>query len=112
VVAATGTSIHGLVDGVLRKPYDPAAAATLVRRLLIERREEIVKQRVEEAERQVAGDQKSVLRQLAFVDQLAADGHDTADARSILTQFEELLAVDITKLDRRDAASWKITDGY
>jgi DNA-binding NarL/FixJ family response regulator len=94
VVAATGTSIHGLVDGVLRKPYDPAAAAKLVRGLLIK------KALGRKAERHVAEDEEHVLRQFALVEQLAVAGHDTADARSMLTEFAELLALDIAIVDR------------
>jgi CheY-like chemotaxis protein len=100
VVAATGTSIHGLVDGVLRKPYDPADAAALVRELVGRRRSENIKQRLEDAERQVAESKEQVQQQLALVDRLSAGGHDTADARSILTQFEELLLVCIAKRNR------------
>ena len=46
VIAATGKPITGLVDGILRKPYDPADAAVLVRNCVTERRREnLVKKR-------------------------------------------------------------------
>jgi CheY-like chemotaxis protein len=34
IAAATASTIQGLVEGVLRKPYDPAEAVVLVHRLL------------------------------------------------------------------------------
>ena len=52
------------------------------------------------ANRHVAGGNRIVINQRQLVDQLAADGHDTRDARALLARFEDLLALYLSDRDR------------
>ncbi|MBV8795348.1 MAG: hypothetical protein JO136_10485 [Hyphomicrobiales bacterium] len=61
---------------------------------------EIVLQHLELANKHVAEGQKRIDAQLALVARLARDGHDTAQAQSLLRQFEETLALQLETRDR------------
>ena len=61
---------------------------------------EIALRHVELANRHVAESQKRVQAQVALVARLARDGHDTAQAKSLLQQFEDTLALQVETRDR------------
>jgi hypothetical protein len=52
------------------------------------------------AERHISQGERHVRRQRELVAQLSRDGHDIAQARSLLTQFEEMLALHKADRDR------------
>jgi hypothetical protein len=53
-----------------------------------------------EAERHIADSERLIARQRKLVAELERDGHDTAIARNLLTQLEELLGAHVSKRDR------------
>jgi hypothetical protein len=61
---------------------------------------ERLKQHLEQAERHVLKGESCVLRQRELVARLERNGHDTVDAKGLLHQFEELLAVFTQDRDR------------
>ena len=52
------------------------------------------------ANKHVAEGQKRIDTQLALVAKLARDGHDTLQAKSLLQQFEDTLALQLETRDR------------
>jgi hypothetical protein len=61
---------------------------------------EIARQHLELANKHVAEGQKRIDAQLALVAKLARDGHDTVQARMLLQQFEDTLALQLETRDR------------
>jgi Spy/CpxP family protein refolding chaperone len=57
-------------------------------------------QHLVKAEEHVRAGEDRVRRQRALLEQLARDGHDTREARSLLKQFEEIQATFIAERDR------------
>jgi hypothetical protein len=57
-------------------------------------------QHLELANKHVAEGQKRIDAQLALVAKLARDGHDTLQAKSLLEQFEQTLALQLETRDR------------
>jgi hypothetical protein len=55
---------------------------------------------LEMARRHVAEGERHVARQRELVAELERDGHDTAQSRDLLKQFEELLALHVSDRDR------------
>jgi hypothetical protein len=60
----------------------------------------MIQDHLAKAEQHVAEGKRHVDKQRELVAKLAADGHDTFEARRLLEQFEELLAIQIKHLDR------------
>jgi hypothetical protein len=56
--------------------------------------------RLAAAERHVAEAERHVAAQREFLAQLQREGHDTAQAKRLLEQFEEVLAIHIADRDR------------
>jgi hypothetical protein len=61
---------------------------------------ELARRHLELANKHVAEGQKRVEAQLALVVKLGRDGHDTSQAKALLRQFEETLALQIQTRDR------------
>jgi hypothetical protein len=61
---------------------------------------EIARQHLELANKHVAEGQKRIDAQLTLVAKLARDGHDTVQARMLLQQFEDTLALQLETRDR------------
>jgi hypothetical protein len=60
----------------------------------------MIEDHLAQAERHVALGEEHVQNQRALVDKLARDGHDTAMARQLLSQFEDLQISHIADRDR------------
>lgn len=61
---------------------------------------ELARQHLELANKHVAEGQRRIEAQLALVAKLGRDGHDTTQAKGLLRQFEETLALQIQTRDR------------
>lgn len=61
---------------------------------------ETIEEHLRQAEEHVASGERAIARQLVLLQELARDGHDTARARKLLGQFEELQAMHIADRDR------------
>jgi Spy/CpxP family protein refolding chaperone len=55
-----------------------------------------------QARRHVAQGEQHVMRQRELVAEMERDGHDTAQSRALLKQFEELLALHVADRDRME----------
>jgi hypothetical protein len=53
-----------------------------------------------EAEDDVVSGERIIARQWAIVTDLARDGHDTTEAKSLLATFEQTLRLDMTDCNR------------
>jgi hypothetical protein len=76
---------------------------------------EIAREHLELANRHLAEGQKRIGRQIELIAELERDGHGTAQAKGLLKQFEETLALQVKTRDRivrelaetQDASPWK-----
>jgi hypothetical protein len=55
---------------------------------------------LEQAERHVAQGEEHIVRQIELIARLEAGGHDTTEAKRLLGEFQELMAVHIAGRDR------------
>jgi len=61
---------------------------------------EMARDHLAQAERHVAQGERHIARQREIIAELERDGHDTAQARATLAQFEEIQAMHVAERDR------------
>lgn len=60
----------------------------------------MLRRHLAQAEEHVATGYRNIARQRGLIAELERDGHDTAKARALLSQFEELHALQLDDRDR------------